>query len=134
MKSIREQLKGKGITPSLHRIRILEYLLNTKSHPTADCIHQSLIEKIPSLSKTTVYNTLKYFLSNNLIQSLTIDETEVRYDADLSFHAHFKCNHCGSLYDIEDSNMNPECLTAIGGHKILEYHLYLKGICKKCLR
>jgi Fe2+ or Zn2+ uptake regulation protein len=134
MKSIQEQLKEKGITPSLHRIKILEYLLNTKSHPTADRIYQSLIQEIPSLSKTTVYNTLKYFLSNNLIQSLTIDETEVRYDADLSFHAHFKCNHCGSLYDIEDSNMNPASLMTIEGHKVLEYHLYLKGICKKCLR
>ena len=67
-KSIKEMsqfLSEKGIKPSYQRVKILERLLADKSHPTVSDIYLDLVDEIPSLSKTTVYNTLNIFIEFN---------------------------------------------------------------------
>ncbi len=130
----RDRLINCGINPSLHRLKIYEYLVNHPTHPSVDEIYLKLHPEIPTLSKTTVYNTLKLLIDKNLIQSITIEEKEVRYDADISFHGHFKCTHCGQIYDIPMDPKLEEKISAIDGHRIQESHIYLRGICKKCLK
>ena len=49
------------IKPSMQRIAIMDYLFEHKVHPTVDKIFNDLYPQIPTLSKTTVYNTLKLF-------------------------------------------------------------------------
>ena len=57
--SIAGKLKEKNIKPSLQRIKILEYLAGYPCHPTVDYIFNALHPEMPTLSKSTVYNTLK---------------------------------------------------------------------------
>ena len=54
-------LQGYGIKPSIQRIAIMDYLLTHKTHPSIEEIYLALCDEIPTLSKTTVYNTLKLF-------------------------------------------------------------------------
>ncbi len=124
-------LVGKDIAPSLQRIRILEYLHNFKTHPTADMIYKALIESIPTLSKTTVYNTLKTFVEKGLLSELSLFENEIRYEYNTDSHIHFKCTQCGKIYDIFGDYENYEN-QEIDGHKVTDQHTYLKGICKSC--
>ena len=93
------QLKNVGIKPSLQRIKIFEFLLNYNIHPTVDIVYNNLSKDIPTLSKTTIYNTLKLFEKKDLINNITIDETEIRYDAIKSIHGHFKCEECSKIFD-----------------------------------
>jgi Fur family peroxide stress response transcriptional regulator len=46
------------------------------------------MEEIPTLSKTTLYNTLNLFTERGIINMLNLEENESRYDADISLHAH----------------------------------------------
>lgn len=126
-----EILKKNGIKPSLHRIKILEYLIEKKNHPTVDLIFKDISAEIPTLSKTTIYNTLKTFHENNIVQALTIEGNEVKYDVILDKHAHFKCIECENLYDLSVST-KALALKSVDGHKILDGQLYYRGICKKC--
>jgi Fe2+ or Zn2+ uptake regulation protein len=121
-----------GINPSYQRLRILEYLLNNLCHPTVEMIYNGLIREIPTLSKTTIYNTLNLFQKRGLILGLTIDENEVRYDSNIVPHAHFKCEKCGEIFDV---NICYPIITKgfVNNHKVHEGHLYLKGICKDCM-
>ena len=132
MKSIIEVLKEHDIAPSMQRVKILEYLRNYKTHPTADMIYQALVDEMPTLSKTTVYNTLKAFTEKGILVALSLFENEVRYEYDTEPHVHFKCFKCKKIYDISKTF---ECLknSEIEGHKVLEHHINLKGICKNCL-
>ncbi len=131
--SIKKIIMDKGIQPSHHRIKIYEYLLNHHTHPTVDMIYKEISKEIPTLSRTTVYNTLSIFLEKGLISSITIDENEVRYDYNTTPHAHFKCIKCGNIYDIPlDTKLFKK--KTIKGHKIIEQHIYFKGICKNCLK
>jgi Fe2+ or Zn2+ uptake regulation protein len=134
MNNIKETLLKHNISPSFHRLRIYEFLLNNRIHPSVDQIYIQLINDIPTLSKTTVYNTLKSFVEKGLVMPITIENNEVRYDAYVHFHGHFKCIECGALYDLDLSNSGLFDNNFIDGHKITENRFYFKGICKNCLK
>ncbi len=134
---LKQILERNGIVPSYHRIKIYEYLMNNKSHPTADTIYTDIIKLIPTLSKTTIYNTLKTFTGKGLIRSITIEDNEVRFDQDTRVHGHFKCLKCGSLRDIMFNDAMNSCMTEFAAsrkdeYSIVESHVYFKGLCKKC--
>ena len=53
----REYLLKYNIKPSMQRIAIMDYLMVHRVHPTADEIYNALYPTMPTLSKTTIYNT-----------------------------------------------------------------------------
>jgi Fe2+ or Zn2+ uptake regulation protein len=127
-----QHLRDHSIMPSIQRIRIYDTLLGTTEHPTVDTIYQSLAKEIPTLSKTTVYNTLKLFQEKGLVLVVNIEDNETRYDADTSFHGHFKCQSCGSVFDFP-LNSEETQLNSLNGFQVNESHYYVKGICKDCI-
>ena len=132
LKNLSSQLADKGIRPSFQRIKVLEYLINRHCHPTVDQIYKDLQGEIPTLSKTTIYNTLNLFVKAGLVKLLTTEDTEARYDIITEPHGHFKCDECGSLFDfnIDLDSIEYEELT---GFKVTDRNVYFKGICPKCL-
>jgi len=75
--------------------------MNNRTHPTVAEIYDVLITDIPSLSKTTVYNTLNLFVDKELVEEVTIEGSEMRYDIkDPEGHGHFKCTKCHKIYDV----------------------------------
>ncbi len=129
--NISKVLSEASIKPSIQRIKIYDYLLRNNIHPTVDIVYNNLAKDIPTLSKTTVYNTLKLFEKQGLINDVTIDETEIRYDAIKKTHGHFKCEECGQIYDFD---YNHESLKIAGLTKfsVNKTNLNLKGICPEC--
>jgi len=134
MEELKALLKEKGIKPTYQRLKILEYFSNNlNNHPTVEMVYEKLLKEIPTLSLTTVYNTLNNFLEKRLVFGVTITGTEVRYDFNTDYHHHFLCKKCGQIIDID-----LKCAYAegekriISGHRIEEVHGYFKGICKDC--
>ena len=132
MDNISIYLSGYGIRPSVQRIAIMRYLLKNLTHPTADEVFESLRRQIPTLSKTTVYNTLKLFVENGAAIYIGIDEKNARFDGVINPHAHFRCKDCGRIIDLP---MNPDYfLPKDFSGTIDETYFYLKGLCEKCKR
>ena len=125
-------LQSHNIKPSVQRIAIMTYLMEHRTHPTVDDIYMALSPGIPTLSKTTVYNTLKLLSEHGAAHTLTIDERNTCYDANVSPHAHFLCKCCGKIYDMEMGEFVSKPSESLEGHKICEIHHYYKGICKQC--
>ncbi len=132
IENIGEYLKSHNIKPSYQRMKIFEYLLNNRTHPTVDEIYQALVKEIPTLSKTTVYNTLNLFVQENIALLITIEENETRYDADTAIHGHFKCEKCEKVYDF-DTDISTLQISALDHFQINQQHIYFKGLCKDCL-
>lgn len=129
-----KRLQTHNIKPSVQRIAIMDYLMKHRTHPTVDEIYTALAPAIPTLSKTTVYNTLKLLSEQGAAQTLTIDERNTCYDADTTPHAHFLCKRCGTIYDLECNEMMKEVEEMnMDGHEIQEVHYYYKGVCKNCM-
>ena len=133
VKELRDILIENDVKPSIQRIKILEFLLKNRIHPSVEEIYNALEGTIPTLSKTTVYNTLNLFRKVKLVQFLTIEENEIRFDIDLRPHAHLKCEKCGKVYDVDLSETPNYNGSIIDGHLIKENFLFFKGICKNCL-
>lgn len=129
-----DRLTKFDIKPSVQRVSIMEYLLTHYTHPTVDEIYSHLSPSMPTLSKTTVYNTLKLFADCGAIQALTIDERNVCFDANTSTHSHFLCKRCNRIYDFDCHVSSRDLkLLRFEGHRVEETHYYYKGICKSCL-
>lgn len=131
IENITEHLKTHGIKPSYQRLKIYEYLVKHHNHPTVDMIHRELSPLIPTLSKTTIYNTLSLFIEKKIAALIVIEENETRYDADTSIHGHFKCRGCSRLFDLE-VDLSKIKIPMLKEHQVSEYHFYFKGLCKEC--
>lgn len=134
LEELKNRLIEKNINPSHQRLKVLEYLIEKQMHPTADEIYTDLHHEIATLSKTTVYNTLKILVEANLLRELTIENNEVRYDIITEEHGHFKCEDCGKIFNFRiDTNLfdsvNYEDLNKF---KIKERNMYFKGQCPSC--
>lgn len=131
----KEYLSKHGIRPSAQRIAIMDYLLTHKTHPTVEEIFLALSPSMPTLSKTTLYNTLKLFYDKNVALMLTLDERNVRFDGDIRPHAHFQCQVCGRVYDIMEDEL-PElkgvCKQKLGNLTIETVELSYRGTCGEC--
>lgn len=132
VEAIKDYLLEKNIKPSYQRIKILEYLSTHKNHPTVDMIYSELVKEMPTLSKTTVYNTLNLFIKGNLARVITIEEGETRYDANITNHGHFKCTACGDIYDFPINEVDIE-KEGLEEFEIAEKNFYYMGLCKSCL-
>lgn len=131
MMDIPKYLQENTIKPSYQRVRIMKYLVDHKNHPTVDMIYKELLPEIPTLSKTTIYNTLKNFVEKDIAQVIMIEENETRFDADVSNHGHFKCSKCGNIFDfpVSDNNLN---FNINKQFSVKSCHIYLQGICENC--
>ncbi len=131
MFDLRNKLIKHGISPSIQRIKILEYLLNNRVHPNVDMIYRAIKSDIPTLSRTTVYNTMNIFMEKGLAVQLYTDDNEALYDIAEHAHSHFKCIKCGKLFDIEVEDELRAC-KALDDYEIRETHIYIKGVCPLC--
>lgn len=129
---LKEKLKKKNINLSYQRLKVLEYLTQVRTHPTVDQIFTDLQKDISTLSKTTVYNTLRVLVQAGLVRVITIEDNETRYDIDVRDHGHFKCESCGRIYDFH-IDMNSLIVKDLNNFKIDDKNVYFKGICPQCL-
>ena len=122
-----------NVKPSVQRLAIMDYLLTHRTHPSIEEIYLALCDDIPTLSKTTVYNTLKLFVEHGAAQMLTIDEHNVYFDGDLSLHAHFLCKSCNKIFDLP-APKEDELITKMQneGFQVEATHYYYRGICPSC--
>jgi Fur family peroxide stress response transcriptional regulator len=130
---ITEELREAGVRASSARVMILKYLLEERNHPTADRIYMDVTDHLPGLSRTSVYNTLATLQEAGLVRPLTIDGNEMRYDATVEDHGHFKCEACGKVYDV-DADMSGIRVRGIRGFSVSQRDLLLRGQCPLCAR
>jgi len=127
---IRAILEGKGIRASYHRIRVYDYLLQAGGHPTAEEIYRALAEELPTLSRTTVYNSLNLFREAGLVFALQLADQETRYDVILEEHGHFRCQKCGTLENVALGEL-PD-IAPPPGSRVTRRTVLLEGVCSRC--
>lgn len=130
--ALKKNLADHGLKVSRQRLQILDFLVHTESHPTADEIFRKLNQDNPVLSRATVYNTLNTFVETGVIHALDLRDSETRYDASLHDHGHFRCKVCQKLFNFEISEdlLKHE----LPGYRIEEHHVTLRGVCPACLK
>ena len=131
MEYIIKILSSHKIRPSHHRICVLKYLIQNKTHPTVEDILTGLAPVMPTISRATIYNTLHVLQEAGLVMALHESGSETRFDYRYRNHAHFHCIQCGRYIDV---NTEYDCFNtrAIGPHSVNEVLVYFRGVCADC--
>lgn len=131
METIKNILTANQIRPTYIRLKILEYLYSCKEHPSADSIYAVLEKEIPTISRTSVYNTLSLLEEKGLVTAHYFSGSSGRYDCHGGMHYHFVCDECKKILDVDVTcKILEEC--DIQGHIVRESFGYFKGLCQAC--
>jgi|GEM_PF-435976 len=143
--SIIKILKNKKIKVTPNRFKVAFELFNCDEHPSIDELHQKLVRNNENrISFTSVYNILKLFENAELVKEILIDN-KIHYDANITPHAHFICENCGEVQDIELNKLNfldesklfnfkTFTEEELKNNKINSFEINFYGICGKCLK
>ncbi|MCP8617989.1 peroxide-responsive transcriptional repressor PerR [Salirhabdus salicampi] len=123
---------GVRITPQRHAV--LEYLIHSMNHPTADDIYKALEGKFPNMSVATVYNNLRVFREIGLVRELTYGDSSSRFDCNTSEHYHIICETCGKIVDFHYPSLDEvESLAEqVTGFEVSHHRMEVYGTCKQC--
>lgn len=116
---------------SRQREVIYRRLCETKEHPTAEMLYHWLKPENPSLSLGTVYRNLNLLADEGVITRMPFPVE--RFDADTRPHAHFCCNGCGGVHDLElpyDDALDRAAERE--GHQVDGHTLVFRGTCRQC--
>ena len=124
---VSEALRGKGIQPSAQRVAIAEYVLATDAHPSADQVWARVKERLPQVSRATVYNTLNLFVRKGLLRELVLAEGNVVFDPNVSAHHHFIDERTGRIHDVPWDSVQVRGLERLRGFDVDEYQVVMRG-------
>jgi len=129
-----ETLKDSGVRITPQRHAVLEYLLTSETHPTADEIYKALKGQFPSMSVATVYNNLRVLREVGLIRELTYGDDSSRFDCNMTDHYHIICNACGKIVDFHYPSLDEvEALAEkVTGFDVSYHRMELYGLCDDC--
>ena len=122
-----EALRGRGIQPSAQRVAIAEYVLATDSHPSADQVWARVRERLPQVSRATVYNTLNLFVREGLLRELVLAEGRVVFDPKVEAHHHFVDAESGAIHDVPWGAIQVRGVEALRGYDVDEYQVVMRG-------
>ena len=122
---------GHRITPQ--RIAIIDYLMHTEDHPSADQVHVVIKKKYPMVSLSTVYKTLELLRQKKLVNEIEIDGG-ARFDAHMENHINLVCLNCGKIEDIDEKLLSSiqSRVAKKSEYLIVKGSFELHGYCDKC--
>ncbi len=96
-----ERLRQAGLKATGPRVMLLSALEQDRRHPTAEQLYESLQAHHPSLSLSTVYQTLDTFIRKGLCRRVSDTGDRLRVDGTPQDHDHAICRTCGTIFDID---------------------------------
>ena len=118
------------------RDAILDYLRQSKAHPSAETIYTDLKQQIPDLAMGTVYRNLTLFKEQGLVSSVATVKGVERFDGNTTPHVHFICDGCDAVIDLENmqipDTLNQSAAQCSGG-QVAVCQLSFTGTCRTCI-
>ncbi len=124
--------RARGIRVTAQRLAVYRALAEDLAHPTAESVYSRLSKQLPGLSPATIYRTLQFFESENLIRKVSSPGAIGRFDANVDPHQHLVCRVCGSLEDISVPELHSAAIPRVSGFTVEELDIRLVGTCEAC--
>lgn len=129
-----ELCRRQGLALTVQRRFVLQELVERKDHPTADQIYEVVRERLPGLSRTTVYRILDTLVQVGAARKVFHVDAVARYDPVTERHHHLVCTVCGRLVDVDASSVGdirfPDLRRV--GFSIDDYSINFTGVCSQC--
>jgi Fur family peroxide stress response transcriptional regulator len=123
-----------GVRVTHQRTEVFRELASTTAHPSAEAVFEGVRNRIPAISRDTVYRTLAFLEEIGLVHRVDSLPGAVRYDANTDAHHHFVCTVCGAIKDFENHDLDaftpPAEIKRWG--TVERIQVQLRGRCSKC--
>jgi len=126
--------RARGLALTVQRRVILQELLDREDHPTAEEVYEAVRDRIPGLSRTTVYRVLDTLVDVGAARRVPHPSAVARFDATTDRHHHLVCERCGRLADLHAWTEPDIPLPEVGstGFRIADYSISFVGVCARC--
>ena len=118
---------------SRKRDAILNCIRQSRVHPSAEWIYAQLKPEHPDLSLGTVYRNLALFRESGEVVCVATVRGADRLDACTGPHAHFICEQCGAVLDVDvpQDDLRSDLETRYGV-RVRRSELLFRGVCSAC--
>ncbi len=130
-----QRLKTKGVRITETRKAVIDFIIQSHDHPSADKIYQALLPAFPNMSLATVYNNLKVLIDEGFVSELKVrNDTTTYYDFMGHQHLNVICEKCGRIADIDLDlpDVQQEAADQTG-YQITKSQMVVYGICPDCV-
>ena len=130
-----KHLREKGVRITETRKAVIDFIIQSHDHPSADMIYQALLPAFPNMSLATVYNNLKVLIDEGFVSELKVrNETTTYYDFMGHQHLNVICEKCGRIadMDLDLPDVQQEAADQTG-YQITKSQMVVYGICPDCV-
>lgn len=134
LEQLERECRQRQLPLTAQRRTVLEVLLQRSDHPTADAVYEVAVERIPGISRRTVYRVLDTLVEWGIIRRVHHPGAAVRFDARTDRHHHLVCLHCHKILDFENADLDqlPLPRGKLHGFTVSDYSVQLMGVCPDC--
>jgi Fur family transcriptional regulator, peroxide stress response regulator len=131
---LESRCKESRLSLTVQRRAILQSLAARDDHPTPDDVWSDVVERLPGVSRATVYRALDTLASAGLIVRASHPGSAARYDACTSRHHHLVCEKCGVMHDLMDPALDALKAPRLAGtgFRVKDYSVHFRGLCARC--
>jgi Fur family transcriptional regulator, peroxide stress response regulator len=134
LSALEKRCRARGLPVTVQRRTVMEILATRTDHPTVDALFDEARQRLPGISRTTVYRILEALVDLDMAAKAVHPGPTVRYDARTDGHHHFFCVKCNRIFDYEDPFLGdiPVPAPPRQGFVVSRYAIYLEGVCPDC--
>lgn len=135
MSNLLERLRGRGWRMTAQRRVVAEVLDGEHIHLTADEVLARATERLPEISRATVYNTLGELVALGEVIEVSGVGRAKRYDPNAHReHQHLVCGGCGTVRDVHPAGDPLDGLPEAErfGFTVTEVEVTYRGLCPEC--
>ena len=126
-RDVKQVLREHGIHPPSQRVAVAEYVLDTTEHPSADLVWARVKDRLPVISRATVYNTLNLFVEKGLVRTYSLTEGAQVFDPKTEPHHHFVDEATGEIHDVPWEALSVVGVADLEGLEVSDFQVVLRG-------
>jgi Fe2+ or Zn2+ uptake regulation protein len=130
-----DRLRERDWRLTAQRRVVAEVLSGPNVHLTAEEVLERAQQRLPEISRATVYNALTELVAMGEVAEVSTDERAKRYDPNPDHtHQHLVCDRCGRILDV---NPGPGAVAALPdaerhGFVLRHADVTYRGVCPEC--
>jgi Fur family ferric uptake transcriptional regulator len=115
---------------------VAEVLVGEHVHLTAEQVHELAQQRLPEISRATVYNTLNELVAVGEVSEVDVTDGPKRYDPNIDeAHDHLVCESCHAIRDVPRTGSVPTVSKgARAGYLVTGVDITYRGLCPDCAR
>jgi Fur family transcriptional regulator, peroxide stress response regulator len=120
------------------RLAIYRELAGRYDHPDVETLFRAVKPKVPQISLFTVYRTMNALEGAGMVWRVATFKGHARYDGDVETHAHFLCETCGKIDDVDTQGachgLQEQARGCVPDNDVRRVDVMISGECSACVK